>query len=381
MQTMKKHHISALIIAIPVTIAGVMAALDFRELHRPEPLYPSAGLSGKKMLSEYFEGIRGTDGDTEVYLFDSGKPGATVFLAGGTHPNEPAGYMAAVVLLENLVPETGKVIIIPRLNNSGFTCNDPMEAFPMEFHIDTGRGKRRFRFGSRGSNPLHQWPDPLVYSHKQSGQQYSGFDSRNLNRCYPGDPKGSFTEKVAHAIIRMIREERVDLAFDLHEAAPEIPIINAIVYHERAEEITMYAILDLEMEGLRYAPERSPDNFHGLSHREWGDYTDTYPFLMETSSPVQGRLRGRTGEELVMTGISPNYREAKETGALRIEYREEGEQLDHRAGRHVAGFTAILAAYNQLHPEKPVEVSGLPTYAEIMDGGLGAFLAPPGKND
>ena len=102
---------------------------------------------------------------------------------------------------------------------------------------------------------------------------------------------------------------------------------------------------------------------------------------METSSPVQGRLRGRTGEELVMTGISPNYREAKETGALRIEYREEGEQLDHRAGRHVAGFTAILAAYNQLHPEKPVEVSGLPTYAEIMDGGLGAFLAPPGKND
>ncbi len=374
---MKKHHISALVIAVLALASGITAALDFRKMHEPEPLYPGAGLTSKRMLSEYFEGIRGTNGDTEVYFFDSGKPGATVFLAGGTHPNEPAGYIASVVLLENLIPEKGRVIIIPRLNNSGFTCNDPMEAFPREFYIKTENGKRRFRFGSRGSNPLDQWPDPLVYTHRQSGQRYSGFDSRNLNRCYPGDPKGSFTEKVAYAVVRLIREEQVDLAFDLHEAAPEIPIINAIVYHERAEEIALYSILELEMEGLHYSPELSPKNFHGLSHREWGDYTDVYAFLMETSSPVQGRLRGKTDAKLVVKGISPNYLEAAGTGALRIEYREEGEPLRLRAGRHVAGFMAILNSYNLLHPDKPVEVSGLPTYQELFDRGLGAYLSPP----
>lgn len=374
---MSRHHLSAIIISIFAIAAGVTASVNFRAMHIPEPLYPSEGLTSTKMLSDYFEGIKGTSGDTRVYFFDSGQPGATVFLAGGTHPNEPAGYMAGVVILENLIPVKGRFIIIPRLNNSGFTCNDPMEAFPMGFHIDTGNGTRYFRFGSRGSNPLDQWPDPLVYAHKPSGQQYSGFDSRNLNRCYPGDPGGSFTEQVAFAIMELIRWERVDLAFDLHEAAPEIPIINAIVYHEKAEEIALYSILELEMEGLRFAPEMSPVNFHGLSHREWGDYTDTYPFLMETSSPVQGRLRGKTDEQLILEGISTNYEEAKKTGALRIAYRTEGEQLDHRVGRHLAGFSAILNAYNLMHPDNAAGISGLPSHALIIEKGIGTFLSPP----
>ncbi len=371
---MQKHHITAIIIAAGILTMGIFASIDFRKMHQPEALYPSEGLTGQGMLSDYFEALKGTHGDTEVYYFDSGVPGATVFLAGGTHPNEPAGFMASILLLENLIPETGRVIIIPRLNNSGFTCNDPMEAFPSEFHIDTKSGSRRFRFGSRGSNPLDQWPDPLVYTHKQSGQQYSGIDSRNLNRCYPGDPKGSITEKVAYAIVQMIEKEGVDLSFDLHEAAPEIPIINAIVYHEKAEDIALYSILELEMTGLHYAPELSPANFHGLSHREWGDYTNTFPILMETSSPAQGRLRGKTNEALILDGISSNYQEIQETGALRIDYRTEGESLCHRAGRHVVAFTAILNAYNLLHPEKPVMVSGLPGYEALMEGGLGAYL-------
>jgi len=371
---MLKDHISTIIISMLTILIGVIAAFEFHELHVPEPLFPSDGLSNMGMLSDYFSGLKGTNGDTEVYYFDSGVPGATVFLAGGTHPNEPAGYMASVVILENLIPEKGRVIVIPRLNNSGFTCTDPMEAYPQSYQINTDKGPRKFRFGSRGSNPLDQWPDPLVYSHEQSGQQYSGLDSRNLNRAYPGRPDGSLTEKVAHAIVKMIEKEKADISFDLHEAAPEIPIINAIVYHEKAEDIAMYSILDLEMEDLQFAPELSPENFRGLSHREWGDYTETHPFLMETSSPVQGRLRGKTNEELILTGLSPNYQTAKETGALRITYRDEGEQLDHRAGRHLSGFMAILRAYTENYPDNPVVVSGLPTYEDLVSNGLGHYL-------
>ncbi|MCF8346233.1 MAG: hypothetical protein K9G38_03405 [Bacteroidales bacterium] len=371
---MKRNLISAILILIVISITGVIASVKLLELHHPYPLYPSEGLTSTVMLSDYLPALKGTNGDTKIYFFDSGKPGATVMLGGGTHPNEPAGYMASVLVMENIMVDKGRVIVIPRMNNSGFTCTDPMEAYPQSFTIKGDSGKRTFRMGSRGTNPLDQWPDPIVFSHPQSGQQFSGLESRNLNRNYPGKPKGTITQKVAYAITQLIIQEDVTIAFDLHEAAPEIPIINAIVYHERSEDIAMYSILELEFENLKYAPEMSPINFHGLSHREWGDYTDTYPFLMETSSPVQGRIRGKTNEAMILNGYSENYKIAKETGALRIVYRDEGEQLDHRVGRHVAGFKAITNSYNLLHPENTVTFSGLPDYSEITENGIGNYL-------
>ena len=48
--------------------------------------------------------------------------------------------------------------------------------------------------------------------------------------------------------------------------------------------------------------EPSPVSLHGLTHRELGDYTNTYALLMETGNPSQGRLRGYTDEDLVKTG-------------------------------------------------------------------------------
>lgn len=372
---MKKNiRISTFIILAVAICIGFIAAIELKKMHHEEELFPSKHITKVGRLSDYFEGIKGSNGDSKVYFFDSGKEGATVFLAGGAHPNEPSGYLAAIVVLENIEVKNGKVIIVPRLNKSAFTCTDPMEGCPQFFEINTQNGSRKFRFGSRGTNPLDQWPDPLVYSHPQSGQQYSGFDSRNLNRSYPGKPNGTFTEKVAYAIVQLLIKEKVDIAFDLHEAAPEIPIINAIVYHEKSEDIAMGAVLDLEMEDLSYAPELSPNNFHGLSHREWGDNTNVFPFLMETSNPIQGRLRGKTNKELILTGLSLNYQAARETGALRIVYRDEGEDIEHRVGRHISGFEAIIRSYNDLHPEKTVEISGLPTYEEITYNKLGAYL-------
>ena len=189
--------ISTIIVLVVAICIGFIASMEFRKMHRVEDIYPSKYLTKKGHLSDYFEDIKGSRGDSEVYFFDSGKEGATVFLAGGTHPNEPAGYISSVVILENIKVEKGKVIIVPRLNKSAFTCTDPMEAYPQFFDIETENGVRTFRYGSRGTNPLDQWPDPLVYSQYPSGQQYSGFDSRNINRCYPGRINGTFTEKVA----------------------------------------------------------------------------------------------------------------------------------------------------------------------------------------
>jgi len=357
-----------------MAVAGTIAAIDFKAMHQVEQLFPSSDLTKIGKLSDYHKALKGSEGDSDVYFFDSGKEGGTVLLAGGTHPNEAAGFLTAVVALENLKIESGRVIIIPMLNQSAFTCTDPMEALPDFFEIKTEKGLRKFRSGSRASNPLHQWPDPLVYSQYPSGQKYSGADSRNLNRCYPGKENGTHTEQVAYSILQLLTQEKVDIAFDLHEAAPEIPIVKAIVYHAKSEYVAMNAILDLEMDGLSYAPELSPPNFHGLSHREWGDNTDVLPILMETSNPIQGRLRGKTNSDLILNGYSPNYKVAKETGALKIAYNDEGESLESRVGRHMNGFMAILNAYNNEYPDKEIKISGLPTYSDLKENKIGKYL-------
>ena len=369
-----KQYITAIVVLLVTALTGTVASIDFLKMRRPDVFHPSPALTRTGMLSDYLPALKGSGGDTRIYEFAGDEPGATVLLLGGTHPNEPAGLMAATVVLENVSVHAGRLFVIPQACASGFTCTDPFEGYPEFFHITSKSGVRQFRMGSRVSSPLDQWPDPLVYSHIPSGQRLSGFETRNLNRSYPGRANGTFTEKVAYAIVELIKREHVDVAFDLHEAAPEIPIINAIVYHEKGEDIALTAVLNLEMEGLHYAPELSPVNFHGLSHREWGDNTDVVPFLMETSNPIQGRLRGRTDEDLIMKGVSERYLQALESGALRIEYEPTGEPLKRRVGRHVEGFKSILDAYNEFHPERPIQLDNLPSYQDLQNNGLGHYL-------
>ncbi|MEN8155892.1 MAG: succinylglutamate desuccinylase [Bacteroidota bacterium] len=379
---MIRNYIPHVIILAIVAFAGIFASVEFLKMHHPEPLFPSEHLTEVAMLSDYFEGIKGTNGDTEIYIYDSGIPGGTALICGGAHPNECASYLATVLILENIKVTKGRVMVLPRLNNSAFTCTDPMEGFPQFYHIETEDGTREFRLGSRVTNPLDQWPDPLVFSHHPSNQQLSGFETRNINRAYPGREEGNLTERVGYAVLQLINQEKIDISFDLHESSPEVPIVNVIVYHEKNEEIAMGAVLGLEMQGENYSPELSPDNFHGLSHREWGDHTNTAPFLLETSNPSMGRIREATSEELVLEGKSKFYQKAKETGALRIAYDvERGEPIDHRVARHVIGVTELIFSYNMMHEERPIEVDDLPDYDKIMEFGTGHYLHGPAETD
>ena len=68
-----------------------------------EPIFKGPGVTSTKMLSDYNPFLKGTNGDSKVYVLDSGKPGATFVIMGGTHPTEPAGLLAAVMFVENAV--------------------------------------------------------------------------------------------------------------------------------------------------------------------------------------------------------------------------------------------------------------------------------------
>lgn len=365
----KQHLITAcisLVLALAICVGTGMNFLKAREL--PLPMNGPSVVEVKQ-LSDWFDGVKGTNADTPVYVLKGDKPGGTMLVLGGTHGNEPSGYMSAFTFIENAVVEQGTVYVIPYANHSGMTHNDPGEGNLQYFTLQTRSGERTFRFGSRATNPVDQWPDPDVYVHYPSGQKLSGSETRNINRAYPGRPDGNITERAAYGIATLIRTENVGLTFDLHEASPEYPVINATVAHQNAMSIASEGCINLLLEGIEMSLEQSPTNFHGLTHRELGDYTDTMALLMETANASQGRLRGATSQRQVMGGQDKCYEISEGLNMLYVPWSVNGitgHPIEERCGRHLQGIYEYSQAYNNANPDAPIVYSGVPGYQELF---------------
>jgi len=370
---MNKRTRGIIFLLVALIVAG-FTARDFLATRRPLEIKKGPGVKQVKKLGDYFPAIKGSRGDTEAYFLEGDKPGGTALILGGIHPNEPAGHVAAVLLVENAKALAGRIIVLPRANGSGFTHNDPQEAAPGAFALDGRSGKRWFRYGSRSTSPMDQWPDPDIYLHFPSGQTLSGNQTRNLNRAFPGKKDGDYTEQVAFAITELVKKERVNLVIDLHEASPEYPVINAVVAHEKAMPLASAVVMNLELRGIKIGLEPSPQNLRGLTHRELGDHTDALAVLMETTNPSQGRIRGRTNAELVISGKDRMYRKAQGIGRLYVEFDEKGYPLAHRVARHLAGIEEFLKAYSEADPSHSILAENIPSPEEIFSGGMGKFL-------
>lgn len=374
MKKIPKHIITASILCLIVVGLVIYLGIVFSSMDKPEPIYPGKGVTEVTMLSRWFPELKGTAADTEVYILDSGKPGASMLVLGGTHPNEPSGFISAVMLIEYCQPTEGVLYVIPRTNNSAFTCTDPQEAAPMKFFIDTENGTRWFRFGSRATNPTDQWPDSEVYVHASSGQTLSGSETRNINRAYPGRKDGNLTERAAYGITTMIQQENITITVDLHEASPEYTTVNAIVAHEDALELANMALWEVE-DLFKITVEKSPTNLHGLTHRELGDYTDTLALLMETANASQGRLHGRIDSNLVVNGIDKFYTRADSYGAVTVPFSSEGISLSERCARHITCIVQFTEQY--FGDAGTICLGNMPSYQQILKNGIGSYLADP----
>jgi hypothetical protein len=205
----------------------------------------------------------------------------------------------------------------------------------------------------------------------------SGAEVRNLNRCYPGRPHGYLTEKIAFGIMELIRREKVDLGLDVHESAPEYPVINAIVFHEQSAELAALAKLEVEAGGFDIRLEGSPPTLRGLSHREWGDYAGIHSILIETANPSQGRLKGKPTANLILDGKDKFYLRAAGLGRLFVPYSREGIPLRVRVARHLATIQALVSSFNSLYPDKEILIDNLPAPSEVQKKDVGFFLRPP----
>lgn len=105
---------------------------------------------------------------TKIFELDSGKPGPTILIIAGTHGNEPAAsYYFSNIIKSKYRPDTGKMIIIPRVNDCALKIN-------------------------RRSIPL----------------------LGDINRKYYISNK---VNKVNHQILNIINSNRIDFVLDFHE--------------------------------------------------------------------------------------------------------------------------------------------------------------------
>lgn len=365
----KRHRVTACALLLAAAVCTVYLVFVFSAMQTRDTFYPGPGVTRETMLSEWLPALENTAGDTPVYILQGAQEGGTMLVLGGTHANEPSGVLAAVYLLENCVPKTGTLIVIPQANATGFTCTDPQEASPMFYTLETEQGSRTFRYGSRAGNVVYQWPDPDIYVRKAADSQtLSGAETRNLNRTYPGVADGTVTEQISWAITNLILTEGVDITVDLHEASPEYQTINTIVAHENAMSLAAEAKMWLEDE-VPIAIDVSAANLHGLTHRELGDYTSTLALLMESANAAQGRLHGATGSELVVTGQDKYYLRARNSGdgtygRLYVDYTEEGHPLSERAARHIS-YLVEFAADCTSSGVAPIDLGNIPSYSAL----------------
>ena len=345
-------------------VIALLASLSFSAFLYPD-IRPGYGVTGQGWISDYFPPLRGTNMDTPLFFMDSGKPGATFLLIGGTHAREIAGTTAATIFVENVQVTQGRVIVLPFANRSALSIEDELGSSPHFLLVEGKSGPRFLVYGDRRTDIRDQGiADPEVFVHDPSGMEIAdGAESRNLNRNYPGKPDGNPTQQLAFAILEMIRSEDVDFCLDMHESGTpdRVELDSGEVYggsrlaymlvcHPQGLEIGAMALFEMEDLGISMQLEESSTEFRGLSHREIGDHSDCLSFLSESPNPGQDRWRK---DPDVLT--DPVY------------------SLAHRVGMHYEVIRALFTNY-ELWMGNPVCVEGLPRESELVAQGIGAFL-------
>ena len=123
-----------------------------------------------------------------IYVLKNGT-GPTLLLTGGVHGNEYEGQIAISRLAQSIKPEeiSGRLILMPSVNT------------------------------------------PAALNH--NGTRMSPLDGRDLNRCFPGNPTGTFCDMLAHFIDSNILPH-VDVAVDMHTGGHSAEFALCTVMHD-----------------------------------------------------------------------------------------------------------------------------------------------------
>jgi len=366
-------------LAAIISLAGSQL---YTHRHFQVPLIKGPGVTKVVKLSDYSPGIKGTMADTNVFFLEGKEEGGKILILANTHANEPAALLTALMFIENAVVDKGTMIIIPMFNNSAGRNTRPGDGYPLYFEIPTEWGSKKFRMGNRDASPLDQWPDPDVYVHYPDKQLLSFLDVRNTNRTWPGRVKGPLMERVTFGAMEIMRKENVDIAIDIHGAETMFPVTNCIVAPEKSMRIAVMTTLTVKSrEHFDSHVEPSPSGFRGLSHREIGDFADTFPFLLEAPIPFLDQPTGPKTVDLLLDGKDPFLLSLSKKGKLFVPYDKEGWSMEKRVGQHCSITLEIMSQYSKKTPDRTIRVSSVPRYADVVKNGVGHYYHDPNKTD
>ncbi len=374
-------------VLVKAVAAGAFLGLVFwgglplrQHRHFDMPVVKGPGVTAVLRLSEFSPRLKGTAGDTNVYVLQGREPGGKALIMGDTHSNEPEGMLSAIIFIENAGVEKGTLYVIPVFNNSGSRATRPGDGYPLYFDVATEWGRQRFRFGNRDAAPLDQWPDPDVYIHYPERQLLSYIDVRNTNRTWPGRADGPLMERVTFGAMELMRREKIDVAVDIHGAETMFPVTNCIVAPESSVKIATLASLTVKAtEGFENHVEPSPSGFRGLSHREIGDHGPSLPFLLEAPIPFLDQPTGPKTTKLLLDGKDPFLLSLSRKKKLFVPYDENGWPLEKRVGQNLSVTLEIFRQFSKKTAGRPLVVRGVPRYADVVKAGVGHFLADPSK--
>ena len=358
-------------------VAIVWAGTEFRN-HRnfAEPVVLGEGVTTVKKLSDYYPGMKDSINDCNIYIFEGKEPGGTLMVIGGSHPEEPAANLTAELLVETARSRSGTqlwpfgpIAVPPQLPGQGMPTHNTT---PSPQH--GAKNSTAWEIADQSSD---SWPDPEVYVHYPSRQMLAYMDVRNFNRTWPGYPNGTLTERTNYAFMELIRKENVDVFIDLHEAELEYPVISTIVAHQKGTNVAAMTSMMLNATEFRIGMEYSPESLHGLSHSEFGDHSQAVSYLLETPEPLLDRVRGVTDENLLLTGKDPFVQMAGRYGLLYEKIDENGWPIDVRVGRHASTVLELAQSWSDLNMTKPIKISNVPRYGEIIENGIGHYFANP----
>jgi hypothetical protein len=187
-------------------------------------------------------------------------------------------------------------------------------------------------------------------------------------------------ERVTDAAMRMLKQEQVDIAIDLHGAETMFPVTNCVVAPDKSMRIaTMASLTVVAMEGFENHVEPSPQGFRGLSHREIGDYSETLPFLLEAPFPFLDQPTGSKTVDLILDGKDPFLLSLARQSKLFVPYDESGWPIAKRVGQHCSVTLEIINRYSMKNAARAVRLGNVPRYAEVVSNGVGFYYHDPGK--
>ena len=371
---MRKRRVFKIVVLAVMAFFAFLSSLCFvRERTSYDTFVPSASYSYTVRLSDYDSSLLGTKMDAPVFVFDSGIKGADVFIMGGTHPNESGGILSAIIIMENIELESGRVFVLPVANMSAYLNTLPGYGYPEYYTLQTEWGEKSFKVGSRVASPLDQWPDPPFYVHYPSGQRLSYEEARNINRTFPGRRNGSPLERASNAIMTLLEKEGIDYAFDLHEASVTYPVNLDIVAPEISFDIAYLSALMLEEKGISLRVEATSSSNKGYTHSEWARVDGVHPFLIEVPTPFIDRTPGAMTGKMIVSGKDEFLYKVAEYGYSGADYPEDGISISERVAIHVATIDKCLEIAGQFNPDNAIEIK-LPSYEEIKEKGVGSFL-------